>query len=46
MDTQVITGGIVVTLNAARAVMALDRTGLHAMAETPASFWRGVRYDS
>ena len=23
---------------------ALDRTGLHGMAETPANFWRGVRY--
>ena len=33
--------------DAAREIrLALDRTGLHAMAETPASFWRGVRYDS
>lgn len=26
--------------------LALDRTGLHAMAETPSGFWRGTHYDS
>ena len=33
--------------DAAREIgLALDRTGLRGMAETPAGFWRGTHYDS